>query len=125
MPVTLYVDTSRTFQQFIFLRAEPKMMFGSSHEQDVTKGGIPKWEVQVVATHEQFGRPENEIIKVSIISHRNPGDAIDSPQPVELVGLRVRMNPVERRVDKNGGERIVGGTITYQADEVRVIAHSD
>ncbi|WP_371666724.1 hypothetical protein OG985_45320 [Streptomyces sp. NBC_00289] len=122
MPTNIFIDVARSFKQIIFLSAEPKMMFGSPNEQDVTKGGVPKWEVQVVATSEQFGRLENEIIRVSIISHSHPGDGMEGPQPVELVALRVRVNPVERRTDKGGAERMVGGTVTYQADGLRIAA---
>ena len=44
------------------------------------------------------------------------------PQPVELVGFRVGVSPAEKRTDRNGNEKIVGGTAWYQADEVRAIS---
>ncbi|MFE7731617.1 hypothetical protein ACFU5D_38335, partial [Streptomyces anthocyanicus] len=97
----------------------PKMQFGTQ-QQDTAKDGTPKWEVQVVASFTQFGRTENEILKVGVLSHSNPGDALQNmPQPVELVGFRVGVTPAEKRTDRNGNEKVVGGTAWYQADEIR------
>jgi hypothetical protein len=118
MPLALYIDQTRTFNRIIFLGCEPKVAHGSSDKQDVTKAGIPKWEVQVVASYENFGKIESEVLKVSVLSMSDPGSVISEPGLVQLIGLRARINPVERRVDRTGVERTIGGTVTYQADEV-------
>ncbi|MFC8115897.1 hypothetical protein ACFUSA_38080 [Streptomyces sp. NPDC057299] len=119
MPAIFHVDQARTFSMVMFLSSSPKMQFGTQ-QQDTAKDGTPKWEVQVVASFTQFGRTENEILKVGVLSHSNPGDALQNmPQPVELVGLRVGVTPAEKRTDRNGNEKVVGGTAWYQADEIR------
>lgn len=120
MPAIFHVDQARTFKAVMFMSAAPKTVFGKNDVQDTTKDGTPKWEVQVVASFEQFGKIENEILKIGVNSHKNPGEALQHmPQPVELIGFRVGVSPVEKRVDSNGRERITGGTAWYQADEVR------
>ncbi|MGW1306732.1 hypothetical protein ACWD5R_44960 [Streptomyces sp. NPDC002514] len=122
MPAIFHVDQARTFKMVMFLSSAPKTVFGNNAQQDTTKDGIPKWEVQVVATFEQFGKIENEILKVGVASHADPGQSVGGPQPVELVGFRVGVSPAEKRTDKNGNERVVGGTAWYQADEIRALS---
>ncbi|MGW1306723.1 hypothetical protein ACWD5R_44915 [Streptomyces sp. NPDC002514] len=110
MPAIFHVDQARTFKMVMFLSSAPKTVFGNNAQQDTTKDGIPKWEVQVVATFEQFGEIENEILKVGVASQADPGQTVGGPQPVELVGFRVGVSPAEKRTDKNRKERVVGGT---------------
>ncbi|MFE6527202.1 hypothetical protein [Streptomyces sp. NPDC057794] len=122
MPAIFHVDQARTFKAVMFMSVSAKTVFGNNEVQDKTKDGTPKWEVQVVASFEQFGKIENEILKIGVNSHKNPGEALQHmPQPVELVGFRVGVSPVEKRTDSNGRERITGGTAWYQADEVRAL----
>jgi hypothetical protein len=121
MPAIFYVDQAKSFNMLMFLSSSPKTVFGNNDKQDTTKDGVPKWEVQVVATFQQFGRVENEILKIGIASHQDPAQTLGGPQPVELVGFRVGVSPAEKRTDRNGNEKIVGGTAWYQADEVRAI----
>ncbi|MFD7615309.1 hypothetical protein [Streptomyces sp. NPDC059828] len=121
MPAIFHVDQARTFSMVMFLSSSPKMQFGTQ-QQDKTKDGLPKWEVQVVASFTQFGRTENEILKVGVVSHQDPGQVLQNmPQPVELVGFRVGVTPAEKRTDRNGNDKVVGGTAWYQADEIRAL----
>jgi hypothetical protein len=123
MPAIFHVDQARTFKAVMFMSAAPKTEFGKNDVQATLKDGTPKWEVQVVASFEQFGKVENEILKIGVNSHKNPGEALQHmPQAVELVGFRVGVSPVEKRVDQNGRERITGGTAWYQADEIRALS---
>ncbi|MFF8329450.1 hypothetical protein [Rhodococcus qingshengii] len=122
MPAIFHVDQARTFSMVMFLSCSAKMQFGTQ-TQDKTKDGLPKWEVQVVASFTQFGRTENEILKVGVVSYEDPAQALNNmPQPVELVGFRVGVTPAEKRTDRNGNEKIMGGTAWYQADEIRALS---
>jgi hypothetical protein len=122
MPAIFHVDQARTFSMVMFLSCAAKMQFGTQ-TQDKTKDGLPKWEVQVVASFTQFGRTENEILKVGVVSYDDPAKALNNmPQPVELVGFRVGVTPAEKRTDRNGNEKIMGGTAWYQADEIRALS---
>ncbi len=119
MPAIFHVDQARTFQMVMFLSSAPKMVFGSNDKQDTTKDGLPKWEVQVVASFIAFGgKLENEILKIGVASYQDPAAALGGPQPVHLNGFRVGVSPAEKRTDRNGNEKIVGGTAWYQADEI-------
>ena len=122
MPAIFHVDQARTFSMVMFLSCAAKMQIGTQ-TQDKTKDGMPKWEVQVVASFTQFGRTENEILKVGVVSYDDPAKALNNmPQPVELVGFRVGVTPAEKRTDRNGNEKIMGGTAWYQADEIRALS---
>lgn len=122
MPALFYVDQAKSFNGVMFMSGGPKMGFGVQ-TQDKMKDGTPKWEAQVVVTYMQFGRMENEVIKVGIASHDDPFKALGNmPQPVELVGFRVGVTPVQTTKDQNGNERTTGGKAWYQADELRSTA---
>lgn len=122
MPANFYVDQARSFKGVMFMSSSPKMAFGTQ-QQDKTKDGLPKWEVQVVGTYEQFGRVENEILKVGIASYDDPAKALGGmPQPVELVNFRIGITPATKRTDRDGNERVSGGTAWYAADEVRSLS---
>ncbi|MFI1801984.1 hypothetical protein ACH427_32280, partial [Streptomyces sp. NPDC020379] len=113
MPAIFHVDQARTFKLVMFLSCSPKMAFGTQ-QQDKTKDGLPKWEVQVVAGFDQFGRVENEVLKIGVASHTDPAQPLGGmPQPVELVGFRVGVSPVETKKDKNGNDVVRGGTAWY------------
>ncbi|MET7791992.1 hypothetical protein ABZS93_36295, partial [Streptomyces sp900116325] len=59
---------------------------------------------------------------VGVLSHQDPAAPLQGmPQPVELVGFRVGVTPAEKRTDRNGNEKIMGGTAWYQADEIRAL----
>ena len=123
MPAIFHVDQAATFSMVMFLSSAPKTVFGKNDQQDTTKDGTPKWEVQVVASFQGFGgKTENEILKVGVAAHKDPGAAVGGPAPVELVGFRVGVSPAEKRTDRNGNEKIVGGTAWYQADEIRPLS---
>jgi hypothetical protein len=125
MPAIFFVNQTQSFRGVMFLSSTAKTVFGDNQKQDTTSDGIPKWEVQVVATFDQFGRAENEILKIGVASYKDPAEALGGmPQPVELVNFRIGVTPVEKRNDKNGVERITGGKVWYQADEVRSTAQA-
>ncbi|WP_407841865.1 hypothetical protein ACE1OC_41570 (plasmid) [Streptomyces sp. DSM 116496] len=122
MPAIFHVDQARTFKAVMFMSVSAKTVFGNNAQQDKTKDGLPKWEVQLVVSFEQFGKVENEILKVGVNMHGNPGDPLGHmPQPVELVNFRVGVSPVEERTDQHGNKKITGGKAWYQADEIRAL----
>lgn len=123
MPAVFRVDQAATFRMVMFLSSAPKMVFGKDGVQDTISDGTPKWEVQIVASFEGFGgKVENEVLKVGITSYADPSDSVGGmPQPVEVVGFRVGVMPPQKTHDKNGNERISGGTAWYQADAIRPV----
>lgn len=123
MPAIFHVDQARTFKMVMFLSSAPKLVFGSQTQQETTKDGTPKWTVEVVAGFEQFGRVTNEVLKIGVSSPRDPAEALNGmPQPVELVGFRVGVSPVETKKDKNGNDVVRGGSAWYAADEIRSLS---
>lgn len=119
MPQTFVVDQRATFQAVAFLSAEPKIAFGTRDKQETSADGTPKWTVELVAGFLQFGKVTSEVIKVSVTSHRNPGEGLGMYTPVHLINFVVGVNPPEKRVGQNGQEKIVGGTAWYRCDEIR------
>lgn len=119
MPQTFIVDQAATFQAVAFLAADPKMEFGSRDRQETTKDGIPKWEVQLVAGFNQFGKVVSEVIKVGVASYKNPAEGLSMYTPVHLINFTVGVTPAEERTNDKGVKRIVGGTAWYRCDEIR------
>jgi hypothetical protein len=70
VPQTYKIDQAATFAGVALLSVEPKVAFGST-EQDRTSDGVPKWEAQLVAGFHQFGKINNEILKVGVVAHTN------------------------------------------------------
>jgi hypothetical protein len=117
MTAIFHVDQAATFRMVMFLSSAPKLVFGKDI-QDTNSDGVPRWEVQIVASFEGFGgKVENEVLKVGMVDHRDPADALGGmPQPVQLVGFRVGVMPPKSVKDKDGRDKISGGTAFYQAD---------
>lgn len=111
---TFKIDQAGTFTGIALLAVEPKVQYGST-EQDRTTDGVPKWEAQLVAGFRGFGgKTMNEVIKVGITSHGNPGDGIAPYTPVELIDFEVGV--MERR---NRNQEITGVQVWYRAREIR------
>jgi hypothetical protein len=116
------IDQAATFTGVALLSVEPKVQYGRS-EQDRTTDGVPKWEVQVVAGFRGFGgRTNNEVIKIGMTCHTNPGDGINPYTPVELVDFEVGVMPDERKDKETGEKKIVGVKVWYRAREIRSTA---
>lgn len=120
MPQTFIVDQTATFQAVAFLSAEPRIEFGTRDKQEVTKDGTPKWDLQLVAGfRDNFGKVNNEVIKVGLASHKNPAESIGMYQPVQLVRFTVGVMEKTARDDRS---KVIGHTIWYRCDDVRPTA---
>jgi hypothetical protein len=122
MPQTFVVDQTSTFQAVAFLSCEPKMVFGQQ-VQEKAKDGTPKWDVQVVAGfRDNFGKVNNEVIKIGITTHQNPAESMGMYTPVHLVNFVVGVMADERTDKRTGEKTIVGARVWYRCDEIRPIA---
>ncbi len=122
MPQTFVIDQAATFTGVGFLQSSPKMAF-QSDQQDALPDGRLKWEVQVVAGfRDNFGNQSHEIIKVNVASASDPGDGLAQYTPVHLINFVVGVIPAEMGTDRNGGQKIKGGSVWYRADEIRPIS---
>lgn len=120
MPQTFIVDQAATFQAMAFLSCEPKIAFGTRDQQEISKDGTPKWELQVVAGfRDNFGKVNNEVMKVGITSHHNPADSVPMYCPVQLVNFTVGV--IEKRA-KEDKDKVIGFTVWYRCDEIRPLS---
>jgi hypothetical protein len=117
------IDQTATFAGLVFLSCEPKLGFQST-SQETTKDGTPKWEIQVLgAFRNAFGSTSNEVVKVGLAAHHNPGDGIAPFSPVQLVDFEVGV--MERtKKDQHGQERVIGATVWFRASKLRSIAET-
>lgn len=116
MPQIYAIDQTATFERVMWLSSESKTRFGSD-VQETNKDGVPKWEVQLVASFRQFGRSTNEIIKVGMTSPSQPGTDLGPAEPVQLVGFEIGV------MDKKNREgQVVGAQVWYRCQEVRSLA---
>jgi hypothetical protein len=108
------IDQARTFMGIAFL---------GSDVQEVAKDGTPKWQVEVVAGfRDQFGRVNNEVLKIGVASHKNPGEGVHPYTPVQLVEFEVGVMEKTKRNPETNEERVIGVTVWYRANEVRPLA---
>jgi hypothetical protein len=121
VPQTYKIDQAATFAGVVLLSVEPKLAFGST-EQERTGDGVPKWEAQLAAGFRQFGKINNEILKVGVAAHANPGDGLPPYTPVELVGFEVGVMPKEKKDRDTGTTQQVGISVWYRCDELRSTA---
>lgn len=116
MPQIYAIDQAATFERVMWLSSESKTRFGSD-VQETNKDGVPKWEVQLVASFRQFGRSTNEIIKVGMTSPSQPGTDLGPAEPVQLVGFEIGV------MDKKNREgQVVGAQVWYRCQEVRSLS---
>lgn len=108
------ISATETFTHLMVLSVEPKLKFGSDTDQECAKDGTPKWEAQVAAGFRQFGKVVNEVIKVGVASHKNPGDGLVPGTAVQLVGLEVG---VMEKQTKDG--KPIGFQVWYRAEQIR------
>lgn len=112
------IDQTATFAGLVFLSCDPKLGFQST-EQEKTKDGTPKWELQILgAFRDGFGKTNNEVVKVGIAAHHNPADGIAAFSPVQLVDFEVGV--MERtKKDQNGQEKVIGVSVWFRASKLR------
>lgn len=119
MPQIFRVDQAATFVAVAFLSSAPKTKFGTL-DQDKTRDGLPKWEVQVVAAIRDGERTSNEVLKINLASPTDPGQGIGMYTPVQLVGMAIGVTPAEQVTDQRTGQtKVRGGSVWYRADAIR------
>lgn len=120
MPQTFVIDQAATFSGVAFLQSTPKTVFGQPDVKDTTQDGRIKWEIRLIcAFKDQFGNDSHEIVKVNVASHTDPGEGLTQYTPVQLVNLVVGVIPAEMSTDRNGAQKVKGGSTWFRADEIR------
>ena len=117
MPQNFKIDQAATFANMIVLSSAPKLKYGSDVDQECTKDGTPKWEVQVAAGFQQFGKITNEVLKIGVASSKDPTEGLPPYAPVELIGFEVG---VMEKTGKDG--QGIGFQVWYRAQEIRSTA---
>lgn len=117
MPQTFIIDQAATFQAMAFLGAEPRIEFGTRDKQEMTKDGLPKWDLQIVAGFkDNFGKVNNEVLKVGFAGPKNPAEFLGMYTPVQLINFTVGVIEKTAREDRS---KVVGHTIWYRCDDIR------
>jgi hypothetical protein len=117
------INQAATFRGVAFLSCDPKTAFGQRDRQETTKDGTPKWEIQVVAmTVDQFGKPQNEVLRVGIASHKDPGAGLNPYTPIDLVDFQVGVMEKTKRNPETGEEKVIGVQVWYRAEAARSLA---
>jgi hypothetical protein len=115
MPGTFVIDYNQTFAAALLMSTAPKPKFGEDR-QDVAADGQPKWlaEVAVTFTGANGMKPVSEVLTITVTG-ADPGKSVQPGSPVIFDGLRVGVNPPEKR--DNGTIR--GGRLWYSASGIR------
>lgn len=112
------IDVQGTFvAPPLFLQCAPKTKFGSD-VQDVTKNGLPKWEVHLLGMFAGFnGAPAPEVLKVGFVG-KNPALELQANTQVVVDGLEVGVMEKTKKNPETGEERIIGVTVWYRAESM-------
>jgi hypothetical protein len=116
MPNNFKIDQGATFEHLILMSTAPKMKPKTS-QQDTDRDGRPKWEVQVAAGFHQFGRVTNEILKVGMVSEKDPGQGIPPLSPVNLIDFEIG---IMERTNSDGN--VIGHQVWYRASGMKANA---
>lgn len=120
MPQIFAIDQANTFSGVAFVQSVPKTVFGQPDVKDTTQDGRIKWEIRVIcAFKDQFGNDSHEILKVNVASHTDPGEGLVQYTPIQLVGLVVGIIPAEMSTDRNGAQKVKGGTSWFRAESIQ------
>lgn len=111
---TFYVDQAKSMTVAIVMSCDAKTAFGSQEQERAKVSGLPKWTVQVVAGFvDQFGKSQNEVLKITMESEKSPMEGVSQLTPVKLEGLQIG---VMNRTDREGN--ILGAQVYYKADRL-------
>jgi hypothetical protein len=112
MPGTFVIDHNQTFAAALLMSTAPKPKFGEPDRQEAAADGQPKWLAEVAVTFAPSNgmKPVSEVLTVTITG-ADPGRTVQVGSPVIFDGLRVGVNPPEKR--DNGTIR--GGRLWYSA----------
>jgi hypothetical protein len=113
------IDQASTFAGIAFLTCDPKIRFNSGGVQETDKQGVPKWELQVVATFRGAFRTTSEVLKVGVTSHKNPVEGLAPYTPVALNGFEVGVMEKTKKNPETGEERVIGVQVWYRCADVR------
>ncbi|MFC7650294.1 hypothetical protein ACFQX6_65730 [Streptosporangium lutulentum] len=115
------IDQAATFMGVAFLSCEPKTAFRST-TQETTKDGTPRWEIQVVAGFRTaFGSMQNEVLKIGVASHKNPGDGLMPYTPIALRDFEVGVMAKTKKNPDTGEEKVIGLQVWYRAASISPI----
>lgn len=115
------IDQAATFAGVAFLASQPKTAFRST-VQETTKAGEPRWEVQVVASFKTaFGSMQNEVLKIGVASHTDPGKGLMPYTPIQLSNFEVGVMEKTKKNPDTGEEKVIGLQVWYRAAELRPI----
>ncbi|WP_329094298.1 hypothetical protein [Streptosporangium sp. NBC_01469] len=109
------IDQANTFAGVAFLACQPKTAFKST-VQETTKEGVPRWEVQVVASFKTpFGTLQNEVLKIGVAAHKDPGHGLMPYTPIALGQFEVGVMEKTKKNPDTGEERVIGLQVWYRA----------
>lgn len=114
------IDQTRTFVSLMLLGVAPKLAFGDNERQETSKDGRLKWAAQLAAEFRVFGRPQRELINVTIEADKDPGEGLAPGTLMELIDFEIGV--MEKR--SRDGSQITGVQVWYRASAMRPISAS-
>lgn len=114
---SVYVDQAATFKQAVLVQVDPKLAY-QSDQQEKTRDGVPQWVAQVMVKVENFGRETNEVIKVSIASHKNPAEDIPPFSPLRMHGLAANVYDASRKNRDTNQREVTGAGVSFRCDRL-------
>ena len=122
MPQTFVIDQAASFAAVAFLSASPKQAFGTQ-QQETAKDGTPKWTIEVIAGfRDNFGKIQNEVMKVGYTGLKNPAENLGMYTPVQLINFTVGVMDKTTRDKTTGEVKVIGAQVWYRCDDIRPVS---
>jgi hypothetical protein len=121
MPQTYVIDVAATWPgtPLMFMLSTPKTGVGVEKDvQTTNRDGVPQWTCQIAARSMRFGKPDTEILSVTVAADKDPGEEIMPGTPVGFTRLEVGTSTAEVRQDDKRGARAVGGNNWHRAERI-------
>ncbi|WP_410666438.1 hypothetical protein [Amycolatopsis sp. lyj-84] len=121
----LQIDQAASFAGMAFLGCTPRMKFGSENQQDITKDGRLKWDLEILCgvRNQLQQKVENRVFKVGMSSRSNPGEGFEMFDKCELRDFTVGVSEKQRR-HENGAKELTGVSVWFTASEIVRVGES-
>ena len=113
------IDQAESFTRANLVQVTPRIAFGSDGVQETTKDGIPVWQAEVIIGVEGFGGAvASEVIKVRVVSPKDPAEGIPGFSPVKLHRLAVSVYDASRKDRDTGQREVTGAGVAFSCERI-------
>jgi hypothetical protein len=113
------IDQAESFTRANLVKVDPRIAFGTDEQEKTKADGIPVWTAEVIIGVEGFGGQEaSEVIKVRVVSPKDPSEGIPMFSPVKLHRLAVSVFDASKRDRDTGQREVTGAGVSFSCERI-------